>query len=490
MVLTFLDHQWKSFWRSRNKAGNIVARIVLGLFILYFILLALGAGFFMETLIKKIFPGENVVTVYNGIILYYFLADLLMRIQLQELPTLSIVPYLHLNIAKRKIVNFLNIKALFSAFNFIPLILLLPFCFTRIASTYGGWVSVMYAVSIISLVVFNNYFVLYLKRKSISNILYVAVGIGVVGIFGALEYFKIISISAGANWVFKQVALYPLIAFGFTVLAIAIYFVNSIYLRNNLYTEELSTRSEEKASTDYAFLNRFGKVGELAALELKLILRHKRSRSALYMGFLFLLYGFFFYKPSLLDKDEFGAMLFAAIFITGISIIMYGQFMFAWQSAHFDGLLANKIDMKNFIKAKFLLFTISCTIITLLSTFYGFMSWKLLLLHLAAYLYNIGFGTVIVLWFATKNYKRLDLTKGASFNWQGTGAVQWIMGFPLLLFPFIIYLPFGMTDQPFLGLLALALFGLITLLMRNFWVKHLTKILLKKRYKIAEGFRE
>ena len=150
----------------------------------------------------------------------------------------------------------------------------------------------------------------------------------------------------------------------------------------------------------------------------------------------------------------------------------------------------NKIDIKNFIKAKFLLFTISCTIITLLASFYGFMSYKLLLLHLAAYLYNIGFATVIVLYFATMNYKRLDITQSASFNWQGVGATQWILGFPLLLIPFVIYLPFSFLDKPFWGLAALGAFGLITLLMRNFWIDLIVKRFEKQRYKIAEGFRE
>ena len=103
-----------------------------------------------------------------------------------------------------------------------------------------------------------------------------------------------------------------------------------------------------------------------------------------------------FYKDQMIANNEFGKMLFAAVFMTGIAILSYGQFMFAWQSTHFDGLMVSKIDFRNFIKAKFLLFTISCTVITLLASFYGFISYKLLLLHLAAYLYNIGFATVIV----------------------------------------------------------------------------------------------
>ena len=490
MFFTFIDHQTKAFWRGRNKTGGIATRIIMMLFILYFVLVAIGAGFFMELLIQKVFPESDILIIFNGFILYYFVADFLMRIQIQELPTISVVPYLHLNIARKKIVNFLNLKALLTPFNLIPVFLFIPFCATYIVRHLNGYTAIMYIVSILSLIVFNNYLVLYLKRRSISNILYIAVGIAIVGTFALLEYLGTISLAAAANFIFGKIAGQPLWALAFTLLAIAMFVINAKYLLRNLYTEELSRKTEKKASTDYEFLNRFGKVGELAALELKLILRHKRSKSSLYMGFIFLAYGLFFYKGPQLEKDEFATMLFAAVFITGISIIMYGQFMFAWQSAHFDGLLANKINLKDFIKAKFLLFTISCTIISLLSTVYGFMSWKLLLLHLAAYLYNIGFGTVIVLWFATKNYKRLDLTKGASFNWQGTSAVQWIMGIPLLLLPFVIYMPFGLNDLPYWGLLALSLFGLITLLMRSFWVNWLTDILIKKRYKIAEGFRE
>jgi len=490
MLSTFLSHQWKDFWRSRNKAGSIAAQILLGFFMLYFVVLALGAGIFMSQLIGKIFPGQDVISAFNGIILYYFLFDLAVRTQMQELPTLSIIPYLHLNISKKTIVNFLNVKSLFTFFNLLPLFVFIPFCFIKIGPTLGILSALAYVISIISLSIFNNYLVLYLKRKAINNIAYFGLIIGTVAILAALDYYHIISVMNASNFVFMNVARYPFLAIAFILAAVFIFRINSMYLRSNLYTEELSSKNEKKVSTDYAFLNRFGKVGILAALELKLILRHKRSRSSIFMGLAFLAYGFIFYKAPMIAKDEFGKMLFAALFMTGISIISYGQFMFAWQSTHFDGLLVSKIDFKNFIKAKFLLFTISCTIITILASFYGFMSYKLLLLHLAAYLYNIGFATVLVLYFATMNYKRLDITKSASFNWQGVGATQWILGLPFILVPVFIYLPFGIMNKPYWGLLAIGLFGLATLLMRNFWIDLLVKRFEKQRYKIAEGFRE
>lgn len=490
MLSTFLSHQQKSFWRSRNKKGSIAAEVVFGLLLLYFLGIAVFIGFGMVKFLPHVFPNQDVTTSFNGFIIYYFALDFIMRIQLQELPTLSIIPYLHLRIPKNKLIGFLNVKAFFSAFNLWPLFIFLPFCFIEIAGKYGAFATTMYIVTILSLTGFNNFLALYIKRKSISNIAYTVVGLAIFFTLGGLEYFKVISVMAASDFIFRHIAMYPYLGLIATLAAFAIFKINAQFLSNNLYVEELSTAREKKASTDYAFLNRFGKVGELAALELKLILRHKRSRSSVFMGFLFLFYGFFFYKESAINSNSFGQMMFGAIFMTGISIIIYGQFIYAWQSAHFDGLLVNKINFKDYIKAKFLLFTIACTMITVLASFYGFLSPKLLLLHLAAYLYNIGFGTVIVLYMGTSNYKRLDINKSASFNYQGTGATQWLLAFPYTLTPILIYLPFGLLGQPYIGLIVVALFGLVMLLMRGFWVNFLTKRLESQRYKMAEGYRE
>lgn len=490
MLSIFLSHQWKAFWRSRNKAGSIASQILIGFFMLYFLGIAIFLGLNMSPLLKEIFPQQTPLQSFNGLILYYFAIDFLMRLQLQELPTLSIIPYLHLKIHKAKIIRFLNVRALFSLFNVLPFFLFLPFCFFNIAPSYGALTTLAYIISIFSVSIFNNYLVLFIKRKSISNAWYTIVGFTIVAAFGALEYYKVISIMAGSNYVFNVIALKPYLGLIFTLFAYGIFTINSNYLRHNLYVEELSKKQEKKVSTDYAFFNRFGRVGELAALELKLIIRHKRPRNSIVVGLFFLLYGFLFYKQKYLDKDAFSTMIFGAFFMTGFTIIGYGQFMFGWQSAHFDGILTNRINIKDFIRAKFLLFTIACTIITVLASFYFFLSPKLLLLHVAAYLYNIGFSTILVLFLATYNYKRIDINKSASFNFQGVGASQWILMIPFMAIPYLIYMPFGILNKPYWGLIAISIFGLIMLLMRNYWVNFIARKFEEKRYKIAEGFRE
>ncbi len=94
-----------------------------------------------------------------------------------------------------------------------------------------------------------------------------------------------------------------------------------------------------------------------------------------------------------------------------------------------------------------------------------------------------------MLFFANRNYKRIDLSKGASFNWEGVGATQLLLSFPLLIAPFIVYWPFAFLGHNDIGLALMAATGLAFIFTRSFWIKQLEADFYKKRYKIAEGFR-
>ncbi len=177
------------------------------------------------------------------------------------------------------------------------------------------------------------------------------------------------------------------------------------------------------------------------------------------------------------------------MFMTGIFIISYGQFMFSWQASHFDGILVSKINFSDFLKAKYLLFTIVSTVAFFLTTPYVYFGWRVVMIHFVMYLWNIGINTTIVLFFANRNYKRIDLSKGASFNWEGVGATQLLLSFPLLILPYVIYWPFKMLGMANTGFAALAIVGIVFIATRSFWIKQLEADFYTKRFKIAEGFR-
>ena len=94
-----------------------------------------------------------------------------------------------------------------------------------------------------------------------------------------------------------------------------------------------------------------------------------------------------------------------------------------------------------------------------------------------------------MLFFANRNFRRIDLSKGASFNWEGVGATQLLLTFPLLIAPYVFYGPFALFKHQDIGLAVLAVLAIIFILTRNYWIKQLEADFYTKRYQIAEGFR-
>lgn len=461
----------------------------MGILIFILFLYVLALGLFLDKILHSAFPKANLTISFCGILLVYYLFDLLTRMQLQELPTLKVQPYLHLPVKRNSVVGYLALTALLSFFNLWPIVIFGPFIIKIILPASGGLVALTFFVSIIALALFNNYLAMYIKRKANLNGWVFLVAGAVLALATSGDYvWHLYSLRDISYLFFGNLIKLPVLALLPLVLAVVMYYVNFLYLKQNLYLEELSSKKANayKSSTEIPLLSRFGSVGDLVANEIKLILRNKRSRSSLIMGLVFMFYGLIFYTQAVYGE---GMKVFVGMFMTGIFIISYGQFMFSWQASHFDGLLVSKIKFTDFLKAKYLLFTIVSTVAFLLTIPYVYFGWKVVLIHFVMYLWNLGVNTTIVLFFANRNYKRIDLSKGASFNWEGVGATQMLISFPLLALPYAVYLPFKFLKMPNVGFAALALVGVIFILTRNFWIKKLEADFYTKRFKIAEGFR-
>ncbi|TWI98781.1 hypothetical protein JN11_02969 [Mucilaginibacter frigoritolerans] len=491
MTSTFIRHELKAFWRSKNTGKSIVIRVVMSLLILYLLVNIFVLGFFLDVVLGKVFPKDDLVISFCGIILLYFLSDLFMRLQLQELPTLRVQPYLQLPVKRNALVRYLTFTSLFSVFNLWPFMLFVPFILKIISADYSSITALAFIVSLLGFTVFNNYLALYIKRKSNLNGWVFLIAAGVIILIGLSDfYFHFISIRKISYSFFGHLTTQPALALLPVAFGGLMYYLNFLFLKSNLYLEELGSRKDikYKSSTEYPLLSRFGSAGDLAANEIKLVLRNKRSKSALIMGLFFLFYGLLFYgKPGPAGSD--GFKVFIGMFMTGIFIINYGQFMFSWQASHFDGLLVSKIKFTDFLKGKYLLFTIISTGFFVLTTPYIYFGWKTLLIHFVMYLWNIGVNTTMVLFFANRNYKRIDLSKGAAFNWEGVSGNQWILSLPLIITPYVIYWPFAFFGHADIGLTLLAITGLIFIFTRSFWIKKLEADFYTKRYTIAEGFR-
>jgi hypothetical protein len=189
MILTFLNHQIKAFWRSKNTGKSIAMRIFMAILVIYLLLNVLVLAFFMDTILEKTFPNQNSIQTFNSFILYYFLMDLLMRFQLQELPTLAVRPYLHLRLKKNQLINYLSITSLSSAFNLTPLLLSMPFLVKVLVPVHGYLVFGAYVISILGLTLTNHFFSLWIKRKINLNAIWMLIFFGTLLLFFSLDFF-------------------------------------------------------------------------------------------------------------------------------------------------------------------------------------------------------------------------------------------------------------------------------------------------------------
>ncbi|HUB61349.1 MAG TPA: DUF5687 family protein [Puia sp.] len=490
MILTLLSHQWKAFWRSRSAGKNLATQLVIGFLALYLLACALFLGFSFRHLLPELFPAQNIIKAFCGLILYYFMVDILTRFLVQELPVLAVQPYLAQDIRRRQLVRFLNLRSIFHFLNLLPIFIFIPFVITVIGPAYGPLAAACLVVAILAAILFNHFLVLYVKRQTIINSWWLVGLLGAVGILITLDHFHVFSISALSTALFTTLLKYPALTIAFIFLAYCSFLNNSLFLLHNLYFEEITRRGRRRQSAEYAWLQQWGLAGELVGLNLRLILRNKRARSVVLFSFVILLYGFIFYKPEFLKQAHTPFILMGALFITGVFIMNFGQFLFAWHSSYFDSLMSLPVSIPVFIRSQFLMFIAVSTISFVIASLYGLISWKVIPFQFAAWLYNIGINSVVVVFFATRNYKAIDLAKSASFNYQGTGLTQWLNVLAFLLFPLLLFTGLSYLFNLWVCVAIIGALGLVSLLLQNWWIGILTRQLQLRKHLILSGFRE
>src|SRR5690606_32705045 len=127
MYKHFISLQWKAFFRSASLGKSIGLKIFMAFLAIYFGILFLLLGIGLYPLLQEFFPGEEPLQIVNRWILIYLGFELMMRFFMQTLPVMTVKPLLTAPIPKRKVVNYVLLRSLFSFFNILPLFLIVPF---------------------------------------------------------------------------------------------------------------------------------------------------------------------------------------------------------------------------------------------------------------------------------------------------------------------------------------------------------------------------
>lgn len=491
MFLRFITLEIKSFLRSASLGKSIALRIFLGFLAAYFILTFFFLGIGLHPLLKEYFPDQKPLTLVNEFVLLWLVAELVMRFFMQTLPVLNIRPLLINPVPRSKTINYVLVKSLFSFYNILTPIVVIPFAlmnFIEAEVSLGGMIG--WIVLMLSLVASVNYANFLLKKKFSDNLKSLLPYAILALIVYVLEHFDIFSSSKLFAKAIQYVIEIPLLSLIGVAIVIGMYYWNYNYLRKNFYLDaSLKSKSERGADVDLSWTERFGSIAPFLQLDLRLIMRNKRPKSTVTMSLIFVFYGLFFYAMDSYSANSF-MHIFVGIFMTGIFVINFGQFIPAWDSSYYSMMMSQNIPMRQYLESKAGLMYVSVVVMGILTIPYVYFGIEVLLLNLACALFNAGVNIPVILYAGSFNKKAIMLDKSPFMNYQGTGASQWLVGLPILFIPMLIWIPIKYLVNQNTASLVLALIGIIALLVRKPILAFIVKSYKKNKYAMIAGFKQ
>lgn len=482
-------HQWKEKIRSTFWQKSIFVNILLGIFGLYLLLNMVIISLFADKIIFGIYGECNVVEVFTSMLFYYFLFDLVFRFLFQQLPTLSIQPYMILPIKKSELLHYPLLKTIPSFFNMVALLLFIPFYIKIVVPTETAAYSLVWITTVVSMIALNNFLNFSFKKYFLKSPLLIVLLIAIAVLLFYLDFSDIMTVSAYFSSAISFMSKNILLVIIPILLAAFSYYLAFTLLKKNAYIEEIQNKADRKIA-GFSFLSHFGEMGQLINVEIKMILRNKRPKSLLYISALIGLYGLLLYRGKNLDNTV--SLSVMGFLCSSIFTLNYGQFLFSWESSFFDFYLANKISAYNYIKSKYLFLAFASIISFFLTLPYAFIDYKIAFINAAFLFYNIGISSVILLFLCTFNSSYIDLGKSQFMNYQGSGILQFLiviplMGIPVLLF-YILKIS-GLAGNNYF-FYAIGIVGVAGIIFNKFLLQVVANQLIRRKYAMALGFRQ
>ncbi len=479
---------WKGFRRSSYFQMNLAIRILIILGFIYFGGIALFMGIASFYIIKKALDVDDPLIIVNSFLIYWFLADLLIRFFMQQLPVMNIKPYLILPFKRSKIIRYLLTRTGVSFFNILPLLFFVPFSIVLIVEGYSILGSFTWFLSMLCLV-FSNNFINFLINK--TNAYFYGI-LALTAALVALEAYNIFKITSYADAVFNAFYEQSYVVILPVGLLYLTYKLVYNYIRKHFYVDGAISKKEEKISKrDFTWLDRFGKMGFFLKNDLKLITRNVRPRQVVLMSFLFLFYGLIFYTQDIY-RDMQGFITFASIFVTGGFLLSFGQYVPAWDSEYYKLMMSQNISYKKYLESKWSLMTTACFLSFILSVPYLYFGWEIFSMIAAGASFNIGLNSFITLYGGALNRQPMKLNEKAKAfsNTQAFSPTQLIITIPKLVGPIILfYVPYKIFNYE-AGIITLAASGIVGLLLKDQFLNFIEKTYQKGKYKTIAAFDE
>lgn len=458
----------------------------MGFFAVYMLGALAFVGGFLFTILQKLFPDVDPVLSLSKYLFYWILIELFLRYFMQKLPVMDIKPFLTIPIKKSSITHYILARSGVAIYNFLTLFFFVPFVIVLMVKGYPVWNVLMWLLSIIGIILSINYinFIINKSDKALFSL-----GAVLLGCY-LLDYFGLLAVKEYVGHIFYALYQFPLFALIPVAIAFVTYYINFKYLRNRFYLDASLGQKEKVAETsDLTWTKRFGDIAPFLQLDLKLIWRNKRTKMQVFISLAMIFYGLIFYSMG--DYGPTSALfVFVGIFMTGMFLSNFGQFIPAWDSEYFSMMMSQNIPLRKYLESKVGLISVSIVVMFLLSIPYVYFGWKALAINFVCAVYNLGVNIPVILFFGSFNKKRIDLTKSAVGNMQGTSATQFLVMIPLMVVPCLIYFVLKTFISFEVALGVLFVLGIVGFVFRKQLMDKVAEAYRKRKYAMIAGFKE
>ncbi len=487
MFKHFIMLEWKSFLRSASLGTNIAMKIFIGFFAAYFMVIFIAAGVGAFFILKE--SGLEPLSTVNKFMIYYLAVDLFIRYFLQKMPVMNIRPLLTLPIKRNTIVHFTLGKTALSFFNWSHALFFIPFSIVLMMNDYLVLNVILWYLGIMALFYLNNFVNVLINNKDVG--LYSV--LAVIAALGLAHYYQLFDITLYTQPFFQ--GMYDMV-FVFLIpilLVVGTYYFAFKFFKSNLNLDEgLATKNEIAKTQNFTFLDQFGVLGTFLKNDLRLLTRNKRSKTTLTMSFLFIFYGLLFFTNSIDAYQSPMFQIFAGIFVSGGFLFTFGQFVPSWDSAYYQLMMSQNIQYREYISSKWWLMVIGTLISTILASFYLFFGVHTYLLIVVGAIFNIGVNSHLVMLSGAFVKTPIDLTtgKGAFGDKQAFNFKTMLISLPKMLIPMALYALGYYIFSPNIGLLFVALAGILGFAFRNYVFNQIEKVYKREKYATIAAYKQ
>ena len=486
MFKHFIKLEWKSFFRSASFATNLALKIIMGFMAIYFMVIFIAGGIGVFFLLKEEAHMEPLATV-NKFLIYYLVADLVIRYFFQQMPVTNIKPLLTLPIKKNTIVHYTLGKTIISFFNILHAFFFIPFTIVLLLQGYG-FNAVLWLLGVWALIYVNNFITVLINNK---NSVFYPLLIVVAGL-GAAQYYKLFDVTLYTQPFFYGMYSTLYLFLLALMLAAVLYYFTFVYFKNNLNLDTgLAKKSDEAKTENFTWLNQFGTLGTFLKNDIKMIKRNKRPRGTLIASGVFIFYGLLFFTNSIEAYNNPAMQVFGGIFVSGGFLLNFGQFVPSWDSAYYQLMMSQNISYREYLSSKWWLMVIATVISTVIASFYLYFGWKIYLLIVVGAIYNIGVNSHLVLLGGAYNKTAIDLTAGKAFGQkQAFSFKNVLIAVPKILVPMLLYaLGYFIYNAEF-GCLLVGLAGVLGFAFRNKMFTIIEKVYKTEKYATIAAYKQ